>query len=144
MLKNKVNILLFLFLFTYLIFAKKIVIIIIYLINIVLISIIKFSSYVKLQYIVYRIKFSNNSIQILDTWHNIVLVIKKLKHFYYNILSNKFLEYEVKWNIVKMKYSSKCELEASTCFISFTLLLISEFFIQVWNYFISEKFSCRK
>ena len=59
------------------------------------------------------------SISNIDVLRRIVLEIKKSK--YLNILGNKFLEYEAKWNVVKMKYNGKCESEASTCFISLTV-----------------------
>src|SRR6266542_1405843 len=138
MLIDKADTLPFLILSAHLIFAEKIVIIVMCLISAVLIS-IRFSSHAEIQCAVYRIKFSGNGIRILDAWRNIILAIKKSKH---NALNNKFLEYEEEWNVVKMKYSGKCKSEVSPCFIS--PLLISEFFIQVRNYFISGKFSCRK
>src|SRR5581483_4064559 len=96
MLKDKADILLFLILFAYLIFVIA---------DMCLISAVNFLSN----------KFSGNKIsQILDIWHSIKLTIKKLKHLYYNALSNKFFEYKAEWNIVRMKYSGKCESEAST------------------------------
>jgi len=36
------------------------------------------------------VKLSIFMCQILDTWHSIILVIKKLNYLYCNILSNKF------------------------------------------------------
>ena len=64
---------------THLIFAKKIVIIVMCLISAVLISVTRFSSHAEIQRAVYQIKFSGNGIRILDAWRNIVLAIKKIK-----------------------------------------------------------------
>src|SRR6266508_3731606 len=100
MLKDKADILPFLFLSAHLIFAEKIVIIVMCLINAVLISVTKFSSHAEIQCAVYRIKFFGNRCRIIDVWRSIELTIKKSKYLYYNILSYK---YEAVWNIIKMK-----------------------------------------
>jgi hypothetical protein len=102
MLKVKADILLFLISLTYLIFTKKIVIA-----STCLIGVVLFLWLCKFHLILITCHKSWHSVS-LDVWRNIVLAIKKSKHLYYNALSNKFLEYEAKWNVVKMN-CGKCD-----------------------------------